>query len=112
MRDSQEWHCKDAKTGPARWKWSQLPDLGYFASLALHSENATMKKSGLRLRRRSKALFKLVDANLKNYPQQHKQLNLGELRDLTARWLAELEAGGFKANPLTAANRLEIALPA
>jgi predicted metal-dependent hydrolase len=56
------------------------------------------------------ALFKLADANLKDYPQQHERLNLLELRGLMARWLAELEAGGFKANPLTAANRPKLAL--
>jgi len=56
------------------------------------------------------ALFKLAETNLKNYPQQHEQLNLRELRDLAGRWLAELEAGGFKANPLTAANRPKINL--
>ena len=56
------------------------------------------------------ALFKLAAANLEKYPQQHEQLNLIELRDLAARWLAELEAGGFEANPLTAANRPKILL--
>jgi len=56
------------------------------------------------------ALFKLAEANLKNYPPQHEQLNLRELRNLTARWLAELEAGGFNANPLTPANRPKIIL--
>jgi predicted metal-dependent hydrolase len=56
------------------------------------------------------ALFKLADANLKNYPQQHEQLNLRGLRDLIARWLAELEASGFNTNPLTAASRPKIIL--
>ena len=56
------------------------------------------------------ALFKLAGANLEKYPPQHEQLNLTELRDLAARWLAELEAGGFKANPLTTANRPKILL--
>src|SRR5271154_2589888 len=54
------------------------------------------------------ALFKLADANIKNHPPQHEQLNLRELRDLIARWLAELEAGEFKANPLTAANHPKV----
>jgi predicted metal-dependent hydrolase len=58
------------------------------------------------------ALFKLADANLKNYPQQHEQLNLSELRGLAARWLAELEASGFTSNPLTAANCPKITVPA
>jgi predicted metal-dependent hydrolase len=58
------------------------------------------------------ALFKLAGANLKNYPPQHEQINLCELVDLTARWLAQLEASGFTTNPLTAANRPNIGLPA
>jgi predicted metal-dependent hydrolase len=58
------------------------------------------------------ALLKLADANLKNYPEHHHQLNLRTLRALTAHWLAELEAGSFEANPLTAANRPKIPLPA
>src|SRR5271154_6242886 len=58
------------------------------------------------------ALFKLADANLKKYPPQHEQLNLRELGDLIARWLSELETGGFNTNPLTSANRPKIILPA
>jgi predicted metal-dependent hydrolase len=58
------------------------------------------------------ALFKLADANLKNYAPQHQQLSVGELRELAARWLAELEASGFTVNPLTAANRPKISSPA
>lgn len=56
------------------------------------------------------ALFKLADANLKNYPQEHGQLNLRELRELIARWLTELEAGGFNTNPLTATHHPKIIL--
>jgi predicted metal-dependent hydrolase len=56
------------------------------------------------------ALFKLADANLKNYPEQHEQLNLRELRDLIARWLAETEASEFALNPLTAAHHPKILL--
>ena len=58
------------------------------------------------------ALFKLADANLKHYPHQHEKLNLRELGDLIALWLAELESSGFNVNPLTAANRPKIALRA
>jgi predicted metal-dependent hydrolase len=58
------------------------------------------------------ALFKLADANLKKYPEQHEQLNLRELRGLIARWLAELESNGFKSNPLTPANHPKIEWPA
>jgi len=56
------------------------------------------------------ALFKLAGANFKNYPPQHEQLNLHELGDLIARWLAELEKSGFNTNPLTAAHRPKIVL--
>jgi predicted metal-dependent hydrolase len=56
------------------------------------------------------ALFKLADANFKNYPPQHEQLNLHELRALIASWQAALETGEFKANPLTAANHPKIIL--
>ncbi|MGP8201810.1 MAG: DUF309 domain-containing protein [Limisphaerales bacterium] len=58
------------------------------------------------------ALLKLADANLKNYPARHEQIDLRELRDLTARWLGELEASGFKVNPLAAANSPKISWPA
>jgi predicted metal-dependent hydrolase len=58
------------------------------------------------------ALFKLADANLKKYSPHHEQLNLRELRELIARWLAELEASGFNANPLTAVNHPKIVLSA
>jgi predicted metal-dependent hydrolase len=54
------------------------------------------------------ALFKLAAANLKGYPLPHGQLDEGELKDLAARWLAQLEAAEFTLNPLTAANRPKI----
>ena len=57
------------------------------------------------------ALFKLADANLKKYPARHLELNLQALGDLCARWLNELEAAGFKTNPLTASNRPRIIFP-
>jgi predicted metal-dependent hydrolase len=56
------------------------------------------------------ALFKLADANLKKYPAQHEHLNIRDLENLTSRWLAELEAGGFNTNPLTPANPPKITL--
>lgn len=56
------------------------------------------------------ALFKLADANFQKYPPQQEQLNLRELRDLIAGWLAKLEASGFTTNPLTAANCPKIVL--
>jgi predicted metal-dependent hydrolase len=56
------------------------------------------------------ALFKLAEANLKIYPSHYEQLNLRELRDLAAHWLAELEGGEFKTNPLTSSNCPNITL--
>jgi len=57
------------------------------------------------------ALFKLAEANLKPYPARHHQLDLRELRELAVRWLAGLEAGEFKSNPLTPGNPPKITLP-
>jgi predicted metal-dependent hydrolase len=56
------------------------------------------------------ALFKLAEANLKKYPPRHQQLDLRELGELIARWLAEMEASGFNTNPLTAAKHPKIFL--
>ena len=58
------------------------------------------------------ALFKMADANLARYPQQHEQLNLLEVRDMVSQWLAELEKSGFKTNPLTNSNQPKVAFPA
>lgn len=55
------------------------------------------------------ALFNLADANFQRYPEQHEHLNLRALREMTGRWLRELEAGEFKTNPLTPASRPRIA---
>jgi len=56
------------------------------------------------------ALFKLAAANFQKYPPQHRQLDLGKLIELTEKWLAALEAGQFKTNPLTAASHPRITL--
>ena len=51
--------------------------------------------------RPSAALFKLATANLRNYPARHERLDLGQILDWIARWIAKLEANGFQTNPLT-----------
>jgi len=62
--------------------------------------------------RPSAALFKLAQTNLEKYPARHERLNLELVRRLIAVWLAQLEAGGFRLNPLTAANRPQLTLQA
>lgn len=52
--------------------------------------------------RPSAALFKLAQANLDNYPAAHERLNLAGVRQLIARWLAQLAENEFQVNPLSA----------
>ena len=56
------------------------------------------------------ALFKLAEANFKKYPERHEHLDLRKLAELIARWVSQIEASGFTANPLTAANHPRILL--
>jgi predicted metal-dependent hydrolase len=56
------------------------------------------------------ALFKLAEANLKNYAAEHERLDMRELRKLIAHWLVEVEAGDFKVNPLTSAHQPKVSL--
>jgi predicted metal-dependent hydrolase len=58
------------------------------------------------------ALFKLAATNLQKYPDQHEQIDLRELKALTARWIGELEAGAFKSNPLNENSRPNLVGPA
>jgi predicted metal-dependent hydrolase len=46
------------------------------------------------------ALFKLAEANLRNYPNLHEQLPLPALLALIRQWLACLEQSNYTANPL------------
>src|SRR5271163_5240382 len=58
---------------------------GYFYKGLIQLAGAFVHLQKNRLRP-SAALFKLAQANFQNYPQQHEQLNLRDLRGLTARW--------------------------
>jgi predicted metal-dependent hydrolase len=60
--------------------------------------------------RPSAALFKLAQANLDQYPSRHERLNLAAVQLLIHGWLAQLEKGGFRVNPLTAKNIPQLAL--
>ena len=60
--------------------------------------------------RPSAALLKLAQANLEKYPARHERLNLATVQLLIAGWLAQLEKGGFRINPLTAKNVPRLAL--
>ncbi|MDE3068317.1 MAG: DUF309 domain-containing protein [Verrucomicrobiota bacterium] len=55
------------------------------------------------------ALFKLARAHLENYPPWHRHLDLKAVGRLIHKWLAELEAGHFKKNPLTHATAPRLA---
>jgi predicted metal-dependent hydrolase len=50
------------------------------------------------------ALFKLALANFEKYPREHEHLNLDSTRRMIRNWLAELERGQFRINPLTGGN--------
>jgi predicted metal-dependent hydrolase len=46
------------------------------------------------------ALFKLAEANLRNYPSLHEQLPLPALLTLIGQWRACLEKSNYTENPL------------
>ena len=46
------------------------------------------------------SLFKLSQANLKNFPAVHERLSVAEVLGLIETWLAKLESGGIHLNPL------------
>jgi len=47
------------------------------------------------------ALFKLAQANLKNFPVVHDRLSIAGVLTLIETWLAELETSNFSVNPLS-----------
>ena len=49
----------------------------------------------------SAALFKLARANVEKYPAAHESLDTKIVINLIDNWLARLDAGEFKVNPLT-----------
>jgi predicted metal-dependent hydrolase len=46
------------------------------------------------------ALFKLAQANLRQYPATHERLDVAGVLGVIADWLARLEESGFAVNPL------------
>lgn len=76
---------------------------GAFVHLQKHTESRPRLKP-------SAALLKLAQANLRMYPEIHRQLEVDRLLGLIEDWLNRLEAGNFSINPLTGqtAPRLEL----
>ena len=60
--------------------------------------------------RPSASLFKLAQANLRNYPATHEHLDVTGVLGLIEHWLGELESSGFAINPLTTANAPKLRL--
>jgi predicted metal-dependent hydrolase len=56
------------------------------------------------------ALFKLAQAGLAKYPSPHEQMDLQTVLKMIADWRRQLESTGFRVNPLSAANRPQLAL--
>ena len=56
------------------------------------------------------ALFKLAEANLKQYPPVHEDLDVPGVLALIHDWLQRLEAGKFETNPLGADNAPHLGL--
>jgi predicted metal-dependent hydrolase len=79
----------------------------YKALIQLAGAFVHLQKNRLRP---SAALLKLAQANLEKYPSRHERLSLAAVRLLITGWLAQLEQGGFRNNPLTAENIPQLAL--
>jgi predicted metal-dependent hydrolase len=60
--------------------------------------------------RPSSALFKLAEANLKQYPAIHERLDVAKVLALIETWLQRLEAGRFEVNPLVPGAEPELKL--
>ncbi len=56
------------------------------------------------------ALFKLAQANLRNYSALHQRLRVDKTLALIDRWLERLETSGFTANPLSTETAPRLAL--
>ncbi|HYG23272.1 MAG TPA: DUF309 domain-containing protein [Verrucomicrobiae bacterium] len=61
--------------------------------------------------RPSAALFRLAEANLRQYPAMHEGLDVGTVLKLIEHWLVLLEAGKFEVNPLDPRNPPQLAPP-
>lgn len=56
------------------------------------------------------ALFNLAEANLRQYPGRHDDLNVARVLNLIADWRGRVEAGGRQVNPLAAGAAPEVRL--
>jgi predicted metal-dependent hydrolase len=50
------------------------------------------------------ALFNLAQLNLRKYPDIHQRLDIAQTVGIIEKWLGDLEATEFSANPLTETN--------
>jgi len=80
----------------------------YKALIQLAGAFVHLQKNRLRP---SAALLKLAQASLEKYPERHEGLNLTAVRLLIVGWLAQLERGAFRSNPLAPNNRPQLTLP-
>jgi hypothetical protein len=62
------------------------------AGAFVHLQRNRMRPAG--------ALFKLARANLEKYPAREQGLDTLPVRKVIEEWLVDLEAGGFRVNPL------------
>lgn len=77
---------------------------GAFVHLQKHTEQRPRLKP-------SAALLKLARANLTPYPAAHEHLDREFVLRLIEDWLARLEAGAFRINPLAPENAPRLPVP-
>jgi predicted metal-dependent hydrolase len=73
-----------------------------FAGAFVHLQKHTAQRPRLRP---AAALFKLALTNLGPYAPTHERLDVACVLGMIEDWLAQLEAGGFAANPLKEGRR-------
>lgn len=56
------------------------------------------------------ALFNLAQLNLRKYPDIHQRLDVAQTVGIIEKWLGDLEATEFSANPLTETNAPKLGL--
>ena len=78
------------------------PNYGFYKGLIqLAGAFVHLQKNRLRP---AAALFKLAEANLRQYPNPHEHLDVERTLTLIRDWLHRLESKGFETNPLTPGN--------
>src|ERR1041385_2314825 len=86
----------------------QSPNYSFYKGLIqLAGAFVHLQKNRLRP---SAALFKLAEANLKQYPDVHEHLDVAKALVLIETWLQRLEAGRFEVNPLVPGAEPEVKL--